>query len=404
MTSAKLKSMLAKKAKVAAAAKNLAKGRAVDKAKPGVGSGLLHSGGDDEEAGSEDDDEAGAIGILDDLGAVLRGAKVLRSLKSIKTTLAKLPDDDQNRSERKDLLIKQASVLGATALQLSKIPAMPWPEILKNADSLDNAGFESSKLPIEHKQHLTCRRATIYGNEHRYQEWARALMLRLKIRPGKWSLEDEHCLFSGCLPEIVDGDAQPANKYKAFSERYFYALFGESFLRNMKAAGEDVCKNVDWRNFEDVRWQKCSLVKMAKAFLGTLLEETSMDHENESDATLMAHAQWLKDCATKTFQGLLIMECPIPRTLYVSLEALNWLFPSSGKASASSLIPKCGRMIVSDLRDDNGPWKERKKLVEAKYANECKFSKPIRELTALFVHCDVSYSRTIPALSLRVDY
>ncbi len=148
MTSAKLKSMLAKKAKVAAAAKNLAKGRAVDKTKPGVGSGLLHSGGDDEEAGSEDDDEAGAIGTLDDLGAVLRGAKVLRSLKSIKTTLAKLPDDDQNRSERKDLLIKQASVLGATALQLSKIPAMPWPEILKNADSLDNAGFESSKFPL----------------------------------------------------------------------------------------------------------------------------------------------------------------------------------------------------------------------------------------------------------------
>ena len=114
--------------------------------------------------------------------------------------------------------------------------------------------------------------------------------MRLKIRPGKWSLEDEHCLFSGCLPEIVDGDAQLANKYKAFSVRYFYALFGESFLRNMKAAGEDVCKNVDWRNFEDVRWQKCSLVKMAKAFLGTLLEETSMDHENESDAILMAHA------------------------------------------------------------------------------------------------------------------
>jgi len=143
---------------------------------------------------------------------------------------------------------------------------------------------------------------------------------------------------------------------------------------------------------------------MAKAFLGTLLEETSMDHENESDVILVAHVQWLEDCATKTFQGLLIMECPIPRTLNVSLEALNWLFPSSGKASASTLIAKCGRMIVSDLRDDNGPWKERKKLVEAKYANECKLSKPIRELTALFVHCDVSYSRTIPAFSLRVDY
>ena len=91
-----------------------------------------------EDGDTEDENES----ALNDYVGILKGGKVLRPLKSIKASIAKLPPKGTGGdTERKDLEQRQAAVLSATALQLPKLAAMSWQEIYSSSCALDVVGF-----------------------------------------------------------------------------------------------------------------------------------------------------------------------------------------------------------------------------------------------------------------------